>query len=211
MQSIIRSRLQAARKELLDFGMRNPLINYRRLRSRGVQVVSERSADIFQLLVSEEKALYFIPAKEGNNTPPLPAATALYVDNKLQTPETEQALQKRLLQTYYAARTSIEEQGVNILYLSLGMIHWYESESSQEARRAPALLVPVTLERSTARERFSLRYTLEEVGSNLSMEAKVKAEWGLQLPTLPEEEEWSIESHFATLENALSQLPRWSK
>jgi very-short-patch-repair endonuclease len=209
MQSIIRSRLQASRKELLDLGLRNPLINYRRLRSRGVQVLSERSVEVFRLLVAEEKPLYFIPAKEGANDAPPPANTAAYTDNKLQTGELEASLQKRLLQTYYAAKTSIEEQGVNILYLALGMVHWYESDNSAETRRAPALLVPVTLERSTARERFSLRYTLEDVGSNLSMEAKVKAEWGVQLPTLPEEEEWTLESFFSQLENALDPLHRW--
>ncbi|WP_132054534.1 DUF3320 domain-containing protein [Pseudocnuella soli] len=209
MQSIIRSRLQAARKELLDLGLRNPLINYRRLQSRGVQVVAERSADVFQLLVQDEKALFFVPLKEGSTINELSSNSATFTDNKLQTGEPEALLQKRLLQTYYAARTAIEEQGVNILYLALGMIHWKESERSSEVRRAPALLVPVALERTTARERFSLRYTLEDIGSNLSMEAKVKGEYGVQLPQLPEEEDWTIDTYLSSLEAALESLPGW--
>ncbi|PZO97320.1 MAG: hypothetical protein DI615_05505, partial [Gardnerella vaginalis] len=44
-------------------------------------------------------------------------------------------LQQRLLKTFYTARTIIEEQGVNTLFLAVGMLQWYESESSAELRR----------------------------------------------------------------------------
>lgn len=210
MQSIIRSRLQAARKELLDLGLRNPLIHFRPLQSRGVCIVQERSADVYRLLVTAEKQLYFDAQREGaKNEKAAPNGEAAFLDTRLQTAEAESVLQKRLLNTYYAARTSIEEQGVNILFLALGMVHWYESDSSNEVRRAPALLVPVVLERSSARERFSLRYTLEEVGENLSLIAKARAEFGLDLPLLPEEEELSIENYFAALQNALQPQSRW--
>ena len=80
-----------------------------------------------------------------------------------------------MLAIYYAARTSLEEQGVNILYITLGMLQWYESDSSEEARIAPLILIPVTLDRSSASERFRLRYTNEEIGHNLSFQAKLKA------------------------------------
>lgn len=43
-------------------------------------------------------------------------------DNQLQTSYTSTQLQSRLLATYHAARTSMEEQGVNTLYLALGML-----------------------------------------------------------------------------------------
>ena len=38
---LVATRLEAARKELLDLGLRNPLLNYRLLRSRGLEVVDE--------------------------------------------------------------------------------------------------------------------------------------------------------------------------
>src|SRR5207253_660358 len=49
-----------------------------------------------------------------------------YTDSKLQTGLPTDDLQKRLLKIFYDARTSIEDQGVNILYLALGMLDWYE-------------------------------------------------------------------------------------
>src|SRR5262245_2234356 len=39
--STIATRLDAARRDLLDLGLRNTLLNYRPLRSRGVEVVDE--------------------------------------------------------------------------------------------------------------------------------------------------------------------------
>ena len=66
-----------------------------------------------------------------------------YTDSKLQTDYSSTELQRRLLTTYYTARTAIEEQGVNTLYLALGMLQWYESESSEIPRYAPLILIPV--------------------------------------------------------------------
>lgn len=212
MQDTILSRLETSRKELLDLGLRNPLLNYRALTSRGVQIVHEKAALVYDVLVGQGKNMTFAakPEKEQlvDKTPEVASTPETY-DTKLQTTESESTLQHKLLNTYYTARTSIEEQGVNTLFLALGMLHWYESESSSDVRKAPLVLLPVALERSTARERFRLRYTLEEIGENLSLQAKLKAEFGILLPNLPDEEEFSLEWYFDKVENTISHLPRW--
>ena len=51
-------------------------------------------------------------------------------DLKLQTALPAEELQSRLLATYYAARTSLEEQGVNTLFLALGMLRWSEPDDA---------------------------------------------------------------------------------
>ena len=53
-------------------------------------------------------------------------AAARHTDNKLQTALPRAALNLRLRETFRQARLSIEEQGVNILYLALGMLRWSE-------------------------------------------------------------------------------------
>ena len=112
-----------------------------------------------------------------------------HVDTRLQTNLASARLQSRLLKTERDARTFIEEQGVNILYLALGMLRWYEAKSSQEPRRAPLILVPVALERSSVRERFRLRYTEEEIEQNLPLVNKLRVEFGVDFPEmLPQEE-----------------------
>src|SRR5262245_25449396 len=62
--NVVVGRLEVARKELLDLGLRNPLLNYRPLRSRGVEVVDERPEEVFRHLVGERKAMTFLPASE---------------------------------------------------------------------------------------------------------------------------------------------------
>ncbi len=217
MQDIILARLESARKELLDLGLRNPLINYKTPKSKGLHIVQEKPETVYDILVKSGRAMTFLSKPENSETAPgLPFSEPdeagqkqVYTDTKLQTAETENTLQHKLLNTYYAARTSIEEQGINTLYLSLGMLAWYEAESSSEQRLAPLVLIPVTLERSTARERFKVRYSEEEIGHNLSLQAKLKTEFGLQLPELPDAEELSITGYFANVEEAVKRFPRW--
>ena len=43
----IRARIENSRKELLDLSLRNPLLNYRPLTARGVEIVSEKSQQVF--------------------------------------------------------------------------------------------------------------------------------------------------------------------
>ena len=217
MHDILLSRLEAARKELLDLGLRNPLINYKGSRARGLHIIQEKSAAVYNLLVNDGKALTFSsrPEKEGEvqelafSNAETEAVQQAYTDNKLQTAETETSLQHKLLNTFYTARTSLEEQGVNTLFLTLGMLQWYEADAAQEPRMAPLILIPVSLERSTARERFRLKYSLEEIGHNLSLQAKLKAEFGLALPDLPQDDDISIDNYFVRVAEAVSVQKRW--
>lgn len=234
--TMLAARLEASRQELLDLGMRNPLLNFRLSKAQGVAVVREEAAPAYDVLVRQGKTMYFQAAPESKkkaaaatenklfvptesvevDTPlPEPAVLTeaerqvLLTDNKLQTAEPLAKLESRLLNTYYTARTSLEEQGVNILYLALGMLTWYEAESSEEARQAPLVLVPVLLERGTAAEGFKLRHTGAEVEGNLSLQAKLKASFGVQLP-LPElDEEGQIGDYYAAVTAAISGLSRW--
>jgi very-short-patch-repair endonuclease len=222
----VRPRLEAARRDLLDLGLRNALLNYRPLKSRGVDVVDELPAEIFRLLVVEGKTLVFQPAPEATQASLLPTAAdsnldvddadlpaampaERHTDKRLQTPCSPDELRNRLLNTYYAARTAIEEQGVNILFLALGMLEWYESDASQEPRRAPLLLVPVELQRQDARDRFHLAYTGEDVGDNLSLTEKLLVEFGVRMPELPEVEDLNADAYFVSVAAAVASYPRW--
>ena len=185
----IRARLEASRRELLDLGLRNPLLNYRLLRAKGVEIVGESAAQVFDVLVVQGKAMSFLADDTKTDAPSLwdeeialPAPPVNQSDNRLQTAESPENLYKRLLNTYRDANTSIEETGVNTLFLALGMLQWYESDSSQQPRYAPLALVPVGLERTGARERFTLRYTGDDLGVNLSLIEKARADFGLHFP-----------------------------
>ena len=188
--------LQKSRAELLELGLRNTLLNHRATKSRGVSIVEMRSAYVFQRLVADEALLTFAPvgAELGDAT--------------LKSPYEDPVLQSRLLATYYAARTHIEERGVNILFLALGMLHWFEDDSSDKELRAPLLLVPVELSRTSAKEKFSLGYNEEEIEGNLSLAARL-AEMGIRHPELPEIESLSLEAYFRSVARAVAGQARW--
>lgn len=67
-------------------------------------------------------------------------AGARHIDSKLQTKLASDKLQHRLLELYYDARTFIEEQGVNILYLALGQLRWFDKNAPDKERLAPLVL-----------------------------------------------------------------------
>ena len=211
----ILSKLEASRKELLDLGLRNSLLNYKTPTGKGVHVVQEKSSSIFNILVKQGKPMTFIGRANKGGSDELefielsePELESSYIDTKLQTNESDKKLQSRLLNTYYVANTNIEEQGVNILYLALGMLRWYESENSNEEIKAPLILIPVKLERSSAAERFRLRFTSEEIGANISLQEKMK-EFDIKIPDVSDIEDFNIEEYFDTTEKAIRRNSKW--
>lgn len=233
------TRLEAARRELLDLGLRNPLLHFRLSKAQGVAMVQEDAVSVFDVLVRQGKAMSFVAAPEASKRPAparqtqptaasddLPAMTdylvenppllpteaerlALLTDSKLQTAEPLAKLESRLQKTYYTARTSLEETGANILYLALGMLTWYDEATPTEPRLAPLVLVPVLLERSTAAERYRLRHTGGEVAGNLSLQAKLKASFNLALPLPEPDEDGALADYYAAVAAAVAGRPGW--
>ncbi|CAN5764844.1 hypothetical protein BH23PLA1_BH23PLA1_06840 [soil metagenome] len=234
--SDLSNRIEAARRDLLDLSARNRLINTPRGSSRGrkIEIVEERAENVFRLLVREQKALTFLPAADESeevkdaeenlaeaDIPHLEqpeedavgdgreTASPRQTDLRLQTRLSSEHLQSRLLAIYYDAQTFEQEQGVSILYLALGFLKWFEDDRSDKARYAPLLLIPVDLERVTAASRFHLRYREEDVSTNLSLQAKLKAEFGIELPDVPDLEELSPSAYLDEVTRAVAGQERW--
>jgi very-short-patch-repair endonuclease len=193
--------LQQARRELLDLSGRNRLLNLPRHRSRAnlLEIRGERSEAVLRMLVDDGRGLGFrprpAPAPEDAGAElfedlappaePLPAAAPLARRQEpwLATELGAERLQGRLLRLYYDARTHYEERGVNVLYLALGFLEWYEP-AAQQPRHAPLILVPVRLERGSAAERFRLWFAEEDIATNLSLAEKLRHDFGLTLPEI---------------------------
>jgi hypothetical protein len=172
--SSLAATLERARKELLDLGLRNPLLNFRPSRSRGLVLPGLPPDVVWQRLVRDDKPFSFLPGDPASD----PGAAA---EGRLLVSLEAEALQQVLLNTQRAARTFLEEQGVHVLYVALGMLAWQEPDRP-ETRRAPLLLVPVTLARPHALARFQLRWSQGELVENLSLAARLAADHGISLP-----------------------------
>lgn len=224
--------LSDARRELLDLTTRNRLIHTPRgrARSKAIEIVDERTEHIHRLLVTEKKAFTFLPREEepvgdrtGDETvtdlPTQPTAEEeareseapdpRHVDLKLQTALPPEQLQRKLLRLSYDARTFQEEQGVNVLYLAIGFLKWREIDRSDVDRFAPLILVPVELERRSAASRFRLRWTGEDVTTNLSLQAKLKVDFGIELPEIADPDNFDPLEYLLRVDAAITAYPTW--
>ncbi len=216
----VTARLLASRVELLDLTLRNPLLNWRASVRRGVEVTDESARQIFDTLVLQGQSLRFhhtktSPPKAGAPAPGLEVAEfevgtgEANPENSLATPCTKEDLARRLQATHYDARTSIEEQGANILFLALGMLRWREAEAAPETRLAPLVLAPVRLERKTARAAWHLLAADEDPGANLSLVEKLR-DFGLRIPAEPDlESVEGLEAFLAEVEHAVGEREGW--
>jgi len=227
--------IDVLRQQLLDISKRNRLTNtpVGKPRVKQLEIEDERSDEIFRILYLERKKMTFEAfrgtvadreADAGNGdggdeanrrrlfvpeyaeTASEPAAH--HVDRKLHTRLTAEGLQKRLLTLYRDAQGIEEEQGVSVLFLALGFLRWYESESSDIERFAPLVLLPVDLERDSARGRFRLAYRDQDLEPNLSLGAMLANDFELKLPDFPEDD-WAPSDYFDRTRNAVSSQPRW--
>jgi very-short-patch-repair endonuclease/DNA polymerase III delta prime subunit len=228
-QNTLYGKLESDRKELLDLTTRNRLLNTPRssTRSARLEIVDELSQEVFRILVLEKRPMSFLPEKQSKdiNGQLISSEQTLlfqpeeelketglaprHTDDRLQTQLTSEVLQKRLLKLFFDARTFEEEQGVNILYLALGFLKWYEVDHSDRERHAPLVLIPVTLERQSASSRFKISYSEDEITTNLSLQEKLKADFGITLPDVPDIEEFSIDGYFNDIKKAISSQSKW--
>jgi hypothetical protein len=116
-------------------------------------------------------------------------ATALgeqHTDDWLQTASQLDALDKSLRRLDEQARASIEEQGVNTLFLALGMLHYRESAASDIVFKAPIVLLPVELSRKSVRSGYTLKAADDEPMVNPALSELLRQQYGIGLPALPD-------------------------
>ena len=63
----IKVKLKNARQELLDLTLRNTLLNYRLLKSRGLEISGVNPEELYNTLVVENKSLTFMPQENDEN------------------------------------------------------------------------------------------------------------------------------------------------
>ena len=228
------TKLNASRRELLDLGLRNPLLNYR-ARVNKIDIIDNHSVDLYRFLVMENKSTTFLAVPEHEKKENeevlslLPDAdTGLHTqfpksdsqviegtqDNlstygRLQTKLVSEHLHTKLLGILNNAETYIEEQGVNILYLALGFLHWHESDNSDQVRLAPLILLPVSLSRENARARFRLNYTEEEITANLSLVEKLKNEFAIKIPEITDTDSFDVAEYHKEIASRIKAQSKW--
>jgi len=129
-------------------------------------------------------------------------------DRNLQTFLSGQRLQTRLVHLAREATSSIEEQGCNILYLTLGMVEWCEADASSEKSRAPLVFVPVELKRKTVNTRYSVQLFDDDIVANSSLTELCQNQFHFEFPGFDAEKD-ELGSYFAKVQQAIAGTQGW--
>ncbi len=216
-KSVVEKLLAEARLRLVETGTRNRLVHTPRggKRTRSLPIVGAEADSLFEVLSRPGRTMRFQPAEtyaalegatdRGAETHRLSAAGAT-----LRTNLAEEPLAKRLLTIFRDAKTAEEEQGINILFLAIGFLRWYEDDKSDVLREAPLVLLPVSLTRDPRRSTFDLTIRDEDLATNQAIQERLRTDFGITLPGLPETDEWRPTEYFAAVQESIAVKPRWS-
>jgi very-short-patch-repair endonuclease len=177
------ARIEAWKQRLLDLTLRNRLLNLParanvvRFLVADVAALEDSLANGARFRLAPRPAETTLAAAEGDaQKDPRrveESLRALLVDAQakrvLHAELDEEALTKRLTTLRREAKTGEEEGGASNLYVAVGLLKYFETERSQQARLAPILLVPAKLVQRTARAGVELEARPEEARINVTL------------------------------------------
>ncbi len=182
MGNALQHRVEIWKKQLLDLGKRNRLINFKEGKRNNVKITSPSIEQMYNSLVSSERSLKFPYAERIEVDEDGEESYDAVIAGDIETSRSIGDLQKTLRALRLKAKTSIEEQGINILYLTFGSIQWRESEHSEIDIVSPIVLVPVSLTIESATSPFVLSLHEDEIVVNPSLIYKFESDFGIKIP-----------------------------
>ena len=107
------------------------------------------------------------------------------------------------------ARSSLQETGVNTLYLALGYLEWFEASNAQAPMYAPLLLYPIDIDKKlvSGKYRYSIGSIDEQAELNITLSERLHQDFNRRLPLLGEDE--GSEDYFKKVTDVIEGMPRW--
>jgi len=202
--SPLEQKIQRWREELLDMSLRNRLLNFKP--RSAVRIVAPQASAVLEELVVKCRTIPILEmtAEEcsGDVHKPSPAPDRLWVPHD---PKGSDTTLKRMR---LRARGSIQEQGVNILFLALGMVTWYDPKDKAQELMSPLVLVPVELIKEGPLVPFRVRAIDDDIVVNPNLAYKLKVDLSLNLPEWPEEL-ISLDGFLDRVRASISAAPGW--
>lgn len=193
-----KDRLLRWQRKLLDLSLRNNLLNFKGgkkalkleapdpgaledLLATGQPLKLRPRPDLMDGADPRDQAIY--EARERENVRRAHALDALQkCEVFVGVPEAE--LDSRLTDLFRSARTTLQEGGANTLYLALGFLSWTREDRDGQRYRAPLILVPVSLQRKSARSGFTLSLHDDEPRFNPTLIEMLRQDFELSLGSL---------------------------
>lgn len=190
-------------RKLLDLGLRNQLINMRKSRTLiplltdTINELEDALADGDEFLITSKPEKFVISEEFTYDDLLKPAIEPEELKKEFEKHHlfsclTEGELKKAIKEVYRSAKSSIEENGANTLYLALGLLKWYEAKGTNPpARYAPIVLVPIEITRKSAALGYTICLRDDDPQLNITMLEKLKQDFGIEvkgLDPLPQDE-----------------------
>ncbi len=170
-----RAQLEALRERLIGTDGRSRLINVNLSSDRGrfITLLGQDVDAIFEQMWGGTRGQGFtFRATEDARSP---------AARQLQTRLDQTSLDKRLSSIFRESRIATQEHGMDLLYLALGFLQWFESDAGNTMRTSPLILVPVTLERIEL-NRYRLVFREEELEQNVPLAKRLRDDFNVTLP-----------------------------
>jgi hypothetical protein len=190
-----KDRLARWQRKLLDLSLRNNLLNFKSGK-KSLKLEAPNPGALEDML-SEGQALKLLPRPDlmdgadprnleiyqSREHEDLRRAHALDALKRCEVfvAVSQDELEARLVDLYRTARNTLHEGGANTLFLALGFLSWTKDANDDKRYRAPLILVPVTLDRKSARSGFTLTLHDDEPRFNPTLIEMLRQDFNLSL------------------------------
>lgn len=218
----IEKAIERHKTKLLDISRRNQLLNFRYFKRSTIKVVDEIPSEIFKDMVINGRKFDFLHMINDEEDHELDISlesvehhsydeTNLpekHTDTSLQTDQNLKDLLLSLRNIESKSREFLDEKGINVLFLALGMLKW-QDEKSRINNLAPIILIPVELSKKSAKAKYYLRYTGDEILINPAIQYKLNTDYNITLDDIEIDDEFKLVDYFEEFKETISDRNDW--
>jgi superfamily I DNA and/or RNA helicase/very-short-patch-repair endonuclease len=213
-------------RKLLDLSLRNNLLNIRmtkntlQLLSPDLDLLEDALADGSEFRILHKPTDWDNPLYDNGlyrsisqSDPLVELVKSELTQKRLHAYLNENDLAKSLTYLYRSSRIALEENGANTLYITLGLLEWYETPNSERPRYAPILLLPVEIVRKSASKGYVIRGREEEAMMNITLLEMLRQNFGITingLDPLPTDSSGvDVKLIFTIIRNSIRNQRKW--
>ena len=231
----IDKRIYKWKEKLIDLSKRNRLLSFKFSKFSTLRIIDEQPPEVYRALVHNQQVMEFLPVKVNEEDIPEEEKKSLeelnegiefkaqefkeyevenlekkHLDKFLQTKLSESDLNKSLGKISTTAKSTNDDLGYNVLFLALGSVIWYESDSSDEKLEAPLILIPVEIKRKSIGQPYTIKYNEDAVILNPALILKFKRDFGINLEEIPfDDDNINPIEIFSQVQDKIKKQSRW--
>lgn len=230
VSSATMKRVEDWKSRLIDLSRRNNLLYFNKNKRGNLSITQPDQQKIFDnLVLSKTRLEFWLPPEETKEMHSTDGKTAkrksktsstaakMTMIEETKSPNANQLvcgdlkrldLERSLKSLERRSLLDYMERGVRILYAAFGTLSWVDLETKEQVQ-SPLILVPLELSRITFRQPYSVAIppVEDEAVLNPALQVKLKNDYKIELPPLPEEwEQQKLADYYKQVEQEVTDL-----